>query len=62
MIDAFDAADKDDNIRAIIVTGAGRGIGRSTARALAGRGVRVMGVDTEDDHDARAQTGVCMPH
>ena len=25
MIDAFDAADKDDNIRAIIVTGAGRG-------------------------------------
>ena len=24
MIDAFDAADKDDNIRAIIVTGAGR--------------------------------------
>src|SRR5215468_10969657 len=26
MIDAFDAADKDDNIRAIIVTGAGRGL------------------------------------
>src|SRR5580698_10536003 len=25
MIEAFDAADKDDNIRAIIVTGAGRG-------------------------------------
>src|ERR1700750_2024027 len=25
MIDAFDAADKDDNVRAIIVTGAGRG-------------------------------------
>src|SRR4051794_25867998 len=25
LIDAFDAADKDDNIRAIIVTGAGRG-------------------------------------
>src|SRR6188472_3386333 len=25
MIDAFDAADKDDNIRAIIVTGSGRG-------------------------------------
>ena len=25
MIDAFDAADRDDNIRAIIVTGAGRG-------------------------------------
>jgi enoyl-CoA hydratase/carnithine racemase len=25
MIDAFDSADKDDNIRAIIVTGAGRG-------------------------------------
>src|SRR5256885_13334730 len=25
MIDAFDAADKDDDIRAIIVTGAGRG-------------------------------------
>src|ERR1700722_20994156 len=25
MIDAFDQADKDDNIRAIIVTGAGRG-------------------------------------
>ncbi len=25
LIDAFDAADKDDNVRAIIVTGAGRG-------------------------------------
>ena len=25
MIEAFDAADKDDNVRAIIVTGAGRG-------------------------------------
>src|SRR5487761_5412 len=25
LIDAFDAADSDDNIRAIIVTGAGRG-------------------------------------
>src|SRR6202008_539743 len=25
MIDAFDAADKDDNIRAIIITGEGRG-------------------------------------
>jgi len=25
LIDAFDAADKDDNIRAIIITGAGRG-------------------------------------
>ena len=25
LIDAFDAADNDDNIRAIIVTGAGRG-------------------------------------
>jgi enoyl-CoA hydratase/carnithine racemase len=25
MIDAFDQADKDDNVRAIIVTGAGRG-------------------------------------
>src|SRR3984893_4814557 len=26
MIEAFDAADKDDNIRAIIVTGAGRAV------------------------------------
>src|ERR1700710_3296880 len=25
LIEAFDAADKDDNVRAIIVTGAGRG-------------------------------------
>ena len=47
LIDAFDAADKDDNVRAIIVTGAGRGSvpapifppapTRSTATPVAGR-------------------------
>ena len=32
LIDAFDAADKDDNVRAIIVTGAGRSSGSPPAR------------------------------
>jgi len=34
LIDAFDAADKDDDIRAIIVTGAGRGFLRRRGSVL----------------------------
>ena len=34
LIDAFDAADNDDNIRAVIVTGAGRSGVLPTARSI----------------------------
>jgi enoyl-CoA hydratase/carnithine racemase len=52
LIDAFDCADKDDDVRAIIVTGAGRGF-------CAGADLS-SGADTFD-RDARRGPGHRMP-
>ena len=64
LIAVFDATDADDAVKVVIVTGAGRGIGRGHARFLAGRGAAVVvtdsGAGTDGNGGAAGLFGVAM--